>query len=73
MLRLILLAALAAVGCGGGGTPTSETPKPGDPNVRVKESRGGSIGPVGAGQSREYEGPASKAPEWTKVAPPKSK
>lgn len=71
MTRLLLLAALAAVGCGG--TSPSKPQQPGDPNIRVRESRGGSVGPVGAGQTREYEGPASKAPEWAKPAQPKGK
>ncbi len=65
MRRLFLLAALTvAAGCGDTSVPSA--PKPADPNIRVKDSVGGGVGPVGGGRSREYEGPASQAPDWAK-------
>jgi hypothetical protein len=65
--RLCVLAVLVAgAGCGPSSTSAPQAPKPADPTIRVKESIGGGAGPVGGSRSREYEGPASQAPEWAK-------
>lgn len=64
MSRLLLLAAVLASGCGDPSAPSA--PRPADPNIRVKESIGAGAGPVGGARSREYEGPASQAPDWAK-------
>ena len=64
MRRLFVLAALAAAGCGDKSAPSAPTPA--DPSIRTKEAIGGGVGPVGGGRSREYEGPASQAPDWAK-------
>lgn len=71
MARGLILLAVLASGCGDSSPPPAQPS--GDPNIRVKESVGGNAGGIGAGRTREYEGPASKAPEWAKPAPPKSK
>lgn len=63
MRRLVVLVILAA-GCGDTTPPSA--PKPDDPNIKVKESIGGGVGPVGGRRSREYDGPASRAPDWAK-------
>jgi hypothetical protein len=65
MTRLLLspaacLILTAATGCGDS-APTP--PARSDPHIRVKESVGGGVGPVGGGRGREYEGPASQAPD----------
>ena len=65
MRRLLMCALLgSAVGCGD--SPPSGSQKPSDPNIKARSSYGGSLGPVGGGRSREYEGPASHAPDWAK-------
>lgn len=46
--------------------PSGPSKPPADPNIRAKESIGGGAGPVGGARSREYEGPASQAPEWAR-------
>ena len=64
MRRLFLLAAITTAGCADKSPPS--VPKPDDPNIRAKETIDGRAGPVGGGRSREYEGPAYRAPEWAK-------
>src|SRR5947207_2166983 len=62
MRRLLVLAVLApAAGCGDNTTPSA--PKPDDSHIRVKDSIGGGVGPVGGGRSREYEGDRRKQAE----------
>lgn len=69
MARWLLVGGLCGLaGCGGGSPPTAAKP-PADPSIRVKESIGGEVGPVGGQRYREYEGPASQAPAWTKPKP----
>ena len=64
---LVVMTLVAAVGCGDKSSPSAPSaPKPDDPNIRIKESIGGGVGPVGGGRSRDYEGPVSKAPDWAK-------
>jgi hypothetical protein len=61
MKRLLMAATFCVLlGCG------DESKKESDPKIRVRESIGGGVGPVGGGRSREYEGPASQAPSWAK-------
>lgn len=70
MKRLLLFAMLSALlGCQDSSS-SGECKKPDDPNIHVKESVGGGLGPVSGKGEREYEGPASKAPNWAK---PKNK
>jgi hypothetical protein len=66
--HLIWLAtgAMAAAGCGDAPPPPTGSKPPADPHIKVKDSIGGGVGPVGGGRGREYEGPASQAPEWVK-------
>jgi hypothetical protein len=66
MKRVILAAAIltTAGGCGGS-APTA--PGKTDPTIRVRENIGGGVGPVNGGRGREYEGPASLAPNWAKA------
>jgi hypothetical protein len=63
MKRLMLLLAAGLAGCD---DSPATPPAPADPHIKVKEHVGGRIGPVGGGGGREYEGPASKAPEWAR-------
>jgi hypothetical protein len=68
---LLLFLSMVCIGCESSTTTgSSSKPQIQDPNIRVKEAHGGMLGPVGAGRQREYEGPASKAPDWAK---PKNK
>ena len=66
MRSVVVLVDVGAAGCGNSSTPSGSSKPPADPNIRVKESINGGAGPVGGGRSREYEGPASQAPEWAK-------
>lgn len=66
MRRLIVLVVIAAASGCGESAPSGASRPPADPNIRAKESINGGVGPAGGGRSREYEGPASQAPEWAK-------
>ena len=68
---MLVVSAMFVTGCDEKPTTKTTSEKPSDPNIRVRESVGGGIGPVGGGRSREYEGPATKAPAWAQ--PGKSK
>jgi len=72
MVRRLILLAVFMTGCSSDSLPPPSQPAS-DPQIRVKESVGGNAGAIGGSRTREYEGPASKAPEWTKPAQPKSK
>jgi hypothetical protein len=69
MRRLaVLVLAVMVAGCGGASS-AGPPKKADDPNIRIKDSVGGGIGPVGGSRSREYEGPASQAPDWARPKP----
>ena len=65
----LLVAAFICLGCDNSkpSEPSKSPAAPYDPNIHIKQQGGGIIGPVGAGGSREYDGPASKAPVWAKI------
>ncbi len=74
-MRIVLLLV-----CFGMLSGCSDQPRPAkaeDPIIRVKNNYGGGVGlgPVGVGaaRTREYEGPASQAPDWAKPTPPAQK
>ena len=58
MLRLFVLVILVAA------TPSPAVTR--DPNIKATDSVGGGVGPIGGGRTREYERPASQAPDWAK-------
>jgi hypothetical protein len=64
--RVFFLLSLLLVGCDE--KPSTAPSTNGDPKIRVREQVGGTAGPLGGGRTREYEGPASKAPEWAQPA-----
>lgn len=64
---IVFVITMGMAGCGDSPSSASKTaPQSGEPHIRVKDTVGGGVGPVGGGRSREYEGPASQAPDWAK-------
>ena len=66
LLVFPILVGLAGCGSNSSSSDSKAPPKSNDSNIRVKESLDGRAGPVGGNRTREYEGPASQAPDWAK-------
>ncbi len=66
-MRRALWAAAVIAGLGGCGDSVPTGAGKADPTIRVRENIGGGVGPVNGARGREYEGPASLAPNWAKA------